>query len=106
MGGVERIVSYTFPSDKYIDFTPGVSGTTYTMPEYGFIYAIAQATSQSGSWCSVDFPLYSMSIDHSRLYATFKCFLPVRKGDVASIIYGEATLLLVRFIYAKGLEPK
>jgi hypothetical protein len=89
------------PSNKYVDLALGASGTTYTAPANGWFYCYGVATSSSG-YGTLDSALISQGIDIARTSGSFKLSMPVRKGDVVTLRYGECTLNLVRFIYAEG----
>ena len=103
-GGQTKVTSFGFPSDKYIDFTPQVSGSVYDIPDNGYLHVQATATSSSSSWIDVAFPLYCVGLDFARTGASFRCCIPVTKDTQCMIRYGVANLTLVRFIYAKGNE--
>jgi hypothetical protein len=90
------------PSSKYDDLALGASGTTYTAPANGWFYCHGVATSPYSSYGTLDTALMSQGVDIARSTGSFKLSMPVRKGDVVTLRYGECTLDLVRFIYAEG----
>lgn len=82
----EFIAHQAMPSDKYIDLTVGASGTEYTAPADGYVYA-------SGG------NLNGCASSSVRYYDNF---LPVRRGGTFILTYTNGTPSSFRFFYANG----
>lgn len=110
--GTSTGASWAMPSDTYDTLTWGATGATYTAPANGWFAAEQRAT---GSACHLFLladnkcvssdqigPSYSGGV---RLYA----HVPVKKGDVVTLIYGNIETSILRnlyFIYAEGSESE
>lgn len=92
------------PSSKYLDLALGASGTNYTAPANGWFYCLGKSTSNDSGYGTIELNdgLIMQGVDIARINGSFKLYMPVRKGDVVTLRYGECTLNLVRFIYAEG----
>lgn len=97
----EYIAHQAMPSDKYTDFTPGATYTTYTAPADGYVHARTGTSTNEGGYITITTDLISQGLDISRT-GYGKVTIPVRKNQTFSIEYGGNTLTLVRFIYAIG----
>lgn len=99
------IAHQAMPSDRYIDLTLGASGATYTAPEYG--YFVLRGTANAAGGFSV---LSNEKIQLTNNPVAFSAgggvssFLPVKKGDVVYIWYGNFTKTVFRFVYANGVK--
>ena len=100
-----EISGWGMPSDKYIDLTLGVHGTTYTAPANGY-FAWAILTKEAGDYC---YGLYSLSknLSSSTRIAQKEwaadVFVPAEKGDLVQMRSdGKNVGGNLRFIYAEG----
>lgn len=94
----------SFPSNKYIDLTLGASGTTYTAPANGWYSVSLATTSSGGGWCyliNVTAQLSQHCSWHANGGAMYN-FMPVGKGDILQLQYGNATAKKLIFSYAQG----
>lgn len=94
----------SFPSNKYIDLTLGASGTTYTAPANGWYSVALATTSSSGGWCYL-INVTAQLTQHCSWHAnagTMYNFMPVGKGDILQLKYGNATAKKLIFSYAQG----
>lgn len=97
----EYIAYQAMPSDKYTDFTPGATGTTYTAPADGYVHVRTGTSTNEGGYLTINTDLISQGLDISRT-GYGKETIPVRRGQNFSVEYGGNSLTLVRFIYANG----
>lgn len=96
--------SESLSGNKYLDLTLGASGDTYTAPANGWIY-LQKDNGGTNNYCQLKNETTQISGWAVRASSTVNngCFLPVKKGDVYSVIYnamGETQYF--RFIYAQG----
>ena len=106
---INKLQSYSLPSNQYIDLTLGASGSKYTAPADGW-YCISKKTNSanqmvnliSDTSSSIRIEIRSPNSD-SNIYL----YLPIRKGDkvVCNYSAGGATQFF-RFIYAQGSAPQ
>jgi hypothetical protein len=102
---LNKLQSYSLPSDKYINLTLGASGITYTAPADGWFYLSMVATD-----INQYMDMSSQSIgSQSRSSAAgnyVKTIIPVKKMDTVDINYNIlGSVHLFRFIYALGSQP-
>lgn len=99
----EYMARMAMPSDKYIDLELGASGTTYTAPSDGYIFAGISSTIQHG-WITMDAKLTAASygVEQGNFVRTW---LPVKKGEKVIVRYGSGQNGQLKFIYAVGSEP-
>lgn len=94
------------PSNKYIDFTLGASGSTYTAPADGWIYIRSFPTDFGGYFSIVVNGRTSVLSRGSRdgygaeWYVTN--FVQITKGANFTVNYGAAKCAVFRFYYAFG----
>ena len=92
------------PSSRYIDLTLGASGSTYTAPANGW-FIISGKSTANGGYCILDTNIYEPSYMTTNDAGWFdRGFIPVRKGQVMTLRYGNYEIEADRFkfIYAKG----
>lgn len=97
-----------FPSNRYIDLTPGANGTTYTAPADGWI-AFAKKLTATGQFVGLSNNTTGMSTmgcnatDGSG--GNTSCFIPCKKGDEVVTWYSAGgDVLVLKFIYAEGVQ--
>lgn len=97
-----------FPSNRYIDLTPGANGTSYTAPADGWI-AFAKKLTATGQFAGLSNNTIGMSTmgcnatDGSG--GNTSCFIPCKKGDEVVTWYSAGgDVLALRFIYAEGAQ--
>lgn len=98
------ISGWGMPSGRFIDLTLGASGTTYTAPANGW-FIISGKSTANGGYCILDTNNYEptyMTTNMSGYYD--RGFMPVRKGQVMTLRYGNYEIEADRFkfIYAQG----
>ena len=95
----------SMPSSKYVDFTLGASGTSYTAPANGY-YLVTKASTASGQYVQIWLDNGTALSSIVRATATdqsVNAWLPVKKGDKVIIYYtAGGTTNRSRFIYAQG----
>lgn len=106
---VNKLQSYSLPSNKYIDLTLGESGSKYTAPADGyFTLSIRSANSNVASahiQCNnigIQTQSYSSNIE-------LRVFAPAKKNDYATIWYHNvniSSLIVWRFYYTIGSAPQ
>ena len=107
---LNKLQSYSLPSDKYIDLTLGDSGLTYTAPANGYILLnknsgntakyIALSVTRNG------IQVYNQ-IQHSSFSGILSLTAPVAKGATTRVEYSATgTTNYFRFIYAQGSAPQ
>ena len=92
------------PSSRYIDLTLGANGSTYTAPANGW-FVISGRSTADGGYCILDTNNYEptyMTTNKNGWYD--RGFIPVRKGQVITLRYGNYEIEADRFkfLYAKG----
>lgn len=99
-----EISGWAMPSNKYIDLTLGASGTSYTAPANGWVFARTKAGSNK-SFLQINNSTTALQ-SFSNMYtvgARASGILPVQKGQVFSFGYETGdTVEFFRFIYAQG----
>lgn len=102
------IAGYAMPSNRYIDLTPGASGTSYIAPADGWI-AFAKKITATGQFVCLSNNTTGMATmgcngsDSSGSNAS--CFIPCKKGDEVVTCYSAGgDVLALKFIYAKGAQ--
>lgn len=102
------IAHNAMPSSAYDSLTVGASGTTYTAPADGYVFASGTVDVNS-LWSFVDLSA-STGISSRCLASTgslgMKVFIPLRKGQQFSFNYQNANNLTLTFKYAVGSESE
>ena len=105
---MQQAAKASMPSNRYIDLTPGATGTTYIAPADGWI-AFAKKITATGQFVNLSNNTIGMSImgcnasDGSG--SNTSCFIPCRKGDEVVTWYSAGgDVLNLRFIYAEGVQ--
>lgn len=111
--GVVSVVPSTlaglaFPSNRYINLTPGANGTSYIAPADGWI-AFAKKLTATGQFVSLSNNTIGMSIMGCNASdvagGNTSCFIPCKKGDEVVTWYSAGgDVLTLRFIYAEGAQ--
>ena len=103
------IGSLGMPSNKYINLTLGVSGSTYTALANGYFSIISNALTEAGKY----YRLIDQYSGHMRTsaYSTgygdyLEIFLPVKKGDSVVVYHNEPSTNAFSFTYAQGSESE
>lgn len=94
----------SMPSGRYINLTLGASGSPYTAPANGW-FIISGKSTANGGYCILDTSIYEPSYMTTNDAGWFdRGFIPVRKGQVITLRYGNYEIEADRFkfIYAKG----
>lgn len=90
------------PSNKYIDLTPGASGTTYTVPANGWFFMDVGLTGSTGA-AQLSYGAIGVSAIPQTGVSPSYVLLPVYTGNVVKLTYGfSAKVNALRFIYAQG----
>lgn len=100
------ISGWSMPSNKSIQLTVGAHGTAYTAPANGW-FTVSGKPTKDGGYFIMDSGNWEPSYMTSNTTGYFdRGFIPVRKGQVITIYYGdyEIEASRFRFIYAEG-EP-
>ena len=103
--GKATLSGFAMPSDIYIDLTLGADGATYTAPADGY-FAIRGAATDAGGFIVMSNKKTQMSTNPVAFNAGggLQSFLPVKKGDVVHVWYGNFAEVFFRFIYANGAK--
>ena len=106
---LNKLQSYSLPSNSYVDLTFGANGSKYTAPADGyFTLSIRSASSNVASvhiQCNnigVQTQSYSSGIE-------LRVFTPAKKNDYATIWYQNvniSSLIVWRFYYTIGSAPQ
>ena len=100
---IEWASTQSKPSARYIDLTPGVSGSTYTAPANGWFGAITQNSSMCNlhkNQLNENFCVYNME---SNVISDRASYIPVNKGDNITFYY-NGSVLQFRFYYDEGTK--
>ena len=98
------VSAQAMPSGKYIDLTLGASGSTYTAPANGWVSICKKATAVRQLVLTYN-QTTNLGVETNATSedTAIRHFVPVRKGDVFTVIYSAAgTLNYFRFIYCEG----
>ena len=101
---LNKLQSYSLPSNQYVNLTLGVSGTEYVAPADGWIL-VQKVAGRTPCYLSLQGIVVSIcysNYDTNALSVT----IPIHKGRNFSITYdaiGETKYF--RFYYAKGSQP-
>lgn len=87
------------PSDKYIDLTLGVSGSTYIAPANGWF----SCSSEGVVNIMLSNQEFSLTITGAEGYAPFG-YLPVKKGEKFVFSYTSNQNNKIRFYYVEGQQ--
>lgn len=99
------IAHQAMPSNRYIDLTLGVSGTTYTAPADGY-FTVNKSATASGEYINMINNTNNTTVN-SVATGTINCrlMLPVSKNDTVTVNYTVAgTTNCFRFVYANGAK--
>ena len=110
---LNKLQSYSLPSNSYISLTLGASGTTYTAPADGWVY-LRKAASSTDQYDSLynrglngDEELVGNSARARTDSDAPPIFIPVKKNDVFVCNYTMGgKLRYFIFVYAVGSEPQ
>ena len=101
------------PSDTYTDLTLGASGSTYTAPADGYFVLLMNTVNNTnmvvGLAAGVGRVGFTTVIpaNNNLQSNNFGSFIPVKKGDAASVFYsGVTSAFRFRFVYAVGSESE
>lgn len=95
------------PSKKFIEFTPPISGETYTAPANGYIY-FAKLSGNSNERIALqnETSLLKTSIYSSATNQNLAVYIPVNKDDIITFLYTiTGNTDKCRFIYANSEVP-
>lgn len=102
---LNKLQSYSLPSNSYIDLTLGTSGTYYSAPADGWIIFGKQTTSANQAISILKNNI--LHVDYTPATG-FNLFVhsPVVKGDRFQVQYNAGGLLQIfRFYYTLGSQP-
>ena len=97
-----------FPSNRYINLTPGAAGTKYIAPADGWI-TFAKKITATGQFVNLSNKTTGMAIMASNASdeagSNTSCFIPCKKGDEVVTWYSAGgDVLALKFIYAEGVQ--
>lgn len=93
---------FGFPSGNFEDLALGASGTTYTAPANGWVFASVNLSTENG-YLQIYKSLYSVLSRVSKADVTAICLFPVKKGENYQVYYTSLSKTnYFRFIYAEG----
>ena len=101
---LNKLQSYSFPSNKDINLTLGASGTSYVAPADGYYYLCKEST-QAGQYIQLDGTFTIMS---SAVWASQWCYVYMfaREGQTITVSYNNGgNTIAFKFIYAVGSAP-
>ena len=105
---MQQAAKASMPSNRYIDLTPGATGTTYIAPADGWI-SFAKKITATGQFVNLSNNTIGMSImgcnakDGSG--GNTSCFISCKKGDEVATWYSAGgDVIILRFIYAEGAQ--
>lgn len=105
---LNKLQSYSLPSDKYINLTLGASGTTYAAPANGYL-VLDKNSSGAGQFTNISNNTIGLTAQQLSTATAqgLPCFLVCKKGDSLAISYSAGgSLVRFRFIYAVGSAPQ
>ena len=101
------IAGYAMPSSTYENLTVGATGTTYTAPANGYFFLRGQGADGTYIGLYEADTYFGMRAEISGGSAHNAYInLPVRKGQIITLIYSVASILNFRFFYAQGSESE
>lgn len=94
--------SLGMPSNKYIDLTPGASGSTYIAPANGWFFMDVGLTDAKGAAQLSCGAIGASAIPQTGVSPSY-ALLPAHAGNVVKLTYGlSAKFNAFRFIYSRG----
>lgn len=103
---IEGASSVGMPSERYVNLSVGVTGTTYTAPADGWFFVIGSGTDIIGHVTleTLNNNLIAQATTTNAGWS-IPCLMPVRKGDIIQLRYNSViTIRQFRFIYAEGAK--
>lgn len=103
-GVKQSITNWAFPSSRYDDLALGATGTTYTAPADGYVWVGGTQTNISGFIFvkNVNNGIEVTSQPTNVSGFEVRGFIPVSKGQLYEVHYGDVSINWFRFIYANG----
>jgi hypothetical protein len=103
-GVKQSITNWAFPSSRWDDLTLGASGTRYTAPADGYVWIGGTQAGGSGYVFlkNVNNGLEFVSQPSNVSSFEIRAFIPVSKGQLYEVNYGDVFIYWFRFIYANG----
>ncbi len=101
----KEVCRWSMPSNKYVDFPLGASGSTYVAPGNGWVTVQLKATAarQYMQLHSITIPVFGLESHSVGTGDTVKLTIPVRKNDIICLNYSFGTTgNTFRFFYAEG----
>ena len=110
---INKLQSYSLPSNSYVNLTLSASGSNYTAPADGY-YCLYKVSSGSGQFIQMVNRHYDTNISATciTVYSSANtqyvgCTIPCAKGNNVFIAYSlGGTTEYFRFCYAKGSAPQ
>lgn len=100
---LNKLQSYSLPSNSFINLTLGASGTEYVAPADGWFSVAGSSNGNDGQiWLESSF-LKSMVMGNPHI--AIANFIPCCKGKKTKISYYNYSCEYFRFIYANGSQP-
>jgi hypothetical protein len=104
---LNKLQSYSLPSNQYINLTLGASDSTYTAPTNGYFMCMLKSTGSNQildmiTQDSIQTVVYSSATNQ---YITQ--FVPIKKGSYVKVRYNSSIAeTFFKFIYAVGSAPQ
>jgi hypothetical protein len=103
---LNKLQSYSLPSDKHIDLTLGASGSTYTAPANGYYQCYIGGPS-GDKWLRLHTSVGYLQEAGFSTSNNIGFTIPIQKGQIFDVKYsGTLTVSGLRFIYAQGSAPQ
>lgn len=103
--GYTKMAGASMPSTKTIFLTVGASGTTYTAPANGWVTATFTVTDANG-WGLVTANNVRQHCFWPTTGGGTQAHIPVNKGSIFRLDYGQVRCDSIAFTYAKGSESE
>lgn len=104
---LNKLQSYSLPSDQYVSLTFGAYDTEYTAPADGyFVFSLRANNTTNWYKITVNNVVWYQSCLVGANTQIIADFIPVKKGDVIEIFYNFGTRNYLYFYYSLGSEPQ
>ena len=106
---LNKLQSYSLPSNQYIDLTLGTTGQYYTAPADGWVAVSFKLRDNNFVSVSIGANYITYQLTGVNIQSAYyiNSSLPVSKGTSFYIAYdGNMTLSRFRFVYAAGSAPQ
>ena len=102
---INKLQSYSLPSNQYVDLTLGPSGSSYVAPADGWFCVRTTSTKLGESATLVADQLLVLTVISSSTAQPLRLFIPVNKNSEVLCYYDKKPSSL-KFIYALGSAPQ